>query len=352
MPKRKRPAPTLSKRDVPRFLIDKVRPPLAVVLGSPAEVVNLLSALPRVPTTCYQMDLHQADRLREGLAQEGIAADVVAAADLWDLPADFHSAVYLPARGGERELKIDMVEQAYHILRDRGTFLVWSPYQGETLFPGLLKKVFGKTHTPPHDKGGDTTSLLWCTREGERPRRRHEVTFQVRVQEGPSCRFVSRPGTFSYGKFDNGARALCEVMEVEPGDRVLDLGCGVGTNGVFASQKAGANGYIAFVDSNVRACALTELNARNTGVPSFEVFATSRVEGPQADSFDVVLANPPYFAQSAIAHLFIRRAKELMTPQGRFYVVTRQPQELAEVLTQVFGEAEVVEHRGYAVFCA
>ena len=159
MPKRKRPAPTLSKRDVPRFLIDKVRPPLAVVLGSPAEVVNLLSALPRVPTTCYQMDLHQADRLREGLAQEGIAADVVAAADLWDLPADFHSAVYLPARGGERELKIDMVEQAYHILRDRGTFLVWSPYQGETLFPGLLKKVFGKTHTPPHDKGGDTTSL-------------------------------------------------------------------------------------------------------------------------------------------------------------------------------------------------
>jgi 16S rRNA (guanine1207-N2)-methyltransferase len=350
MAKRKQSARPLSRRDVPPFLVEKVRPPLAVVLGSPAEVVNLLGALPGVPATCYQMDLHQGDRLREELAQEGIIADVVVSPDLWDLPADFQSAVYMPARGGERELKIDMVEQAFHVLRDRGTFLVWSPYHGESFFPGLLKKIFGKIHTPPHG-GGDVTSLLWCTREGERPRRRHEVTFQVRIGDGPSCRFVSRPGTFSYGKFDNGARALCEVMEVEPGDRVLDLGCGVGTNGVFASQRAGERGHVAFVDSNARACALTELNAANYGVTSFQVFATARVEGPPADSFDVVVANPPYFAQSAIAHLFIRRAKELLTPQGRFFVVTRQPQELAEVLMEVFGEAEVVENRGYAVFC-
>ena len=52
------------------------------------------------------------------------------------------------------------------------------------------------------------------------------MTFQVKIGDGPSCRFLSRPGTFSYGRFDNGARALCEVMEIEPGDRVLDLGCG------------------------------------------------------------------------------------------------------------------------------
>src|SRR6202044_3045686 len=157
----------------------------------------------------------------------------------------------------------------------------------------LLKKVFGRVHTSPHRPGGEPDSVLWCTREGDRPRRRHEVTFQVRIAEGPSCRFVSRPGTFSYGKFDHGARALCEVMQIEPGDRVLDLGCGGGTNGLEASQQSKEGGYIALVDSNTRAIALAEKTARANGLPGFEVFATAAVEGPKPDSFDVVLANPP-----------------------------------------------------------
>jgi 16S rRNA (guanine1207-N2)-methyltransferase len=133
---------------------------------------------------------------------------------------------------------------------------------------------------------------------------------------------------------------------------VLDLGCGAGTNGVFASQLAGEHGYVAFVDSNARACALAEMNARANGVPHFEVFATSAVEGPAPDSFDVAAANPPYFANSAVAHLFIHRAKELLTPQGRFFMVTRQPQEVGEVLLEAFGEAEAVEHRGYTILMA
>src|SRR4029079_11861068 len=140
------------------------------------------------------------------------------------------------------------------------------------------RNVFGVLTRRRPQPAGAAASVLWCARDGDRPRRRHEVTFQVKIGDGPSCRFVSRPGTFSYGRFDNGARALCEVMQVEPGDRVLDLGCGVGTNGVFAAQRAGEHGHIAFVDSNARAVALSELNAKNNGVPHFEVFATSTVE--------------------------------------------------------------------------
>ena len=33
--------------------------------------------------------------------------------------------------------------------------------------------------------------------------------------------FVSRPGLFSYGRFDNGSRALLEVAELQPGDIVI-----------------------------------------------------------------------------------------------------------------------------------
>jgi 16S rRNA (guanine1207-N2)-methyltransferase len=348
---RKRAARSVRQVEVPPFLVGKVQAPLLVVLGSPKEVIHLLSACPGAQATCFQFDLHQADRLRAELAEAGLQAEVVSLADVWDLPPRFNSAVYLPPRAGERELKIDMVEQTYHALEKRGVFLVWSPYEADPFFPKFLKEIFGRAHTSPHDSGRPDT-LLWGQRIDDRPRRRHEVTFQVRIREGPSCRFLSRPGTFSYGRFDNGARALCEVMEVDLGDRVLDLGCGCGTNGVFAAQQAGPEGFIAFVDSNIRAVALAEHNARSNGVAKFQAYASSTVTGPEEDSFDVVLANPPYFANSAIGRLFIERARELMTSQGKFYLVTRQPDEVAPIIAQTFGSVEGVIHRGYTILTA
>jgi 16S rRNA (guanine1207-N2)-methyltransferase len=344
MSRRRKEIP-LSQRDLPNVVREKVHPPLAVVLGSPAEVAHCLSFLDRIETTCYQMDLHQSERLLGELAQKQIAAKVSTRADLWDLPADFQTVLYLPARAGERELKIDMIEQAFHILRPHGTLIVWSPYETDSFFANLLKKIFGRVHAPHLD--GET--VLWCRREGDRPRRRHEVTFQARIADGPSCRFLSRPGVFSYGRFDNGARALVETMTVHDGDRVVDLGCGCGTNGVFAAQQAGSNGHITFVDSNVRAVALAEINARNNGVADFQAVATSRVEGLPAGSFDVVLANPPYYANYTIAQLFLARTRQLLKPDGRVYLVTKQVQEITDLMMETFENVEAWMHRGYTI---
>lgn len=344
MSRRRKEIP-LSQRVVPSVVRDKAREPLAVVLGSPAEVVHSLSSLDGLGAACYQMDLHQAERLQAELTERASTAKVVTSADLWDLPNDFQTVLYLPPRGGERELKIDMIEQAFHLLRPHGTLLVWSSYETEPFFPALLKKIFGRVHAPQLDGG----TVLWCQREGERPRRRHEITFQARIADGPSCRFVSRPGVFSYGRFDNGARALAETMTVHPGDRVLDLGCGCGTNGVFAARHAGTDGHIAFVDSNVRAVALADLNARNNGVTSFQTVASSRVEGLDEGSFDVVLANPPYYANSSIARLFIERSRALLKAEGRFYIVTKQVEEIADLMMETFENVEAIMHRGYTI---
>ncbi|HTU19853.1 MAG TPA: methyltransferase [Gemmataceae bacterium] len=342
---RRRKETPLSQRTVPGLVRDKARPPLAVVLGSPAEVVHCLDALDGIEATCYQMDLHQSERLQAELAEQRTPAKVVTSADLWDLPADFQTVLYLPARGGERELKIDMIEQAFHILRPHGTLLVWSPYSADPFFPNLLKKIFGRVHAPHLE--GDT--VLWCQREGDRPRRRHEVAFQARIAGGPSCRFVSRPGTFSYGRFDHGARALVETMIVHRGDRVVDLGCGCGTNGVFAAQQTGTEGHITFADSNVRAVALADLNARGNGVSAYQTVASSRVEGLDEGSVDVVLANPPYYANSAIARLFIDRSRQLLKPEGRCYLVTKQVEEIADIMMETFEHVEAVLHRGYTI---
>jgi 16S rRNA (guanine1207-N2)-methyltransferase len=333
--------------EVPAALVERARPPLAIVLGSPADVARTVAAVGGGDVTCYQMDLYQAERLRAELDERGLAGQVVTAPDLWDLPARFRTVLYPASRGSERDLKIDMVEQAYHILQPHGTLLVWSAYEADQLFPGLLKKIFGRVHFPA---GAET--VLWSQRDGDRPRRRHEVTFQARAGGGPSLRFLSRPGVFAYGRFDEGARALVETMRIEPADRILDVGCGCGTNGIFAARQSGPEGSAAFVDSNVRAVALAEHNAGANGVAHSRAVASSRVEGLPEGGFDVALANPPYFAQASIARLFLERSLALLRPGGRLYLVTRQPAQVESLVLEVLGQAEAVQRRGYTVFGA
>jgi 16S rRNA (guanine1207-N2)-methyltransferase len=329
-------------------LRDKIRPPLAVVLGAPRKVAEWLAELSAGDTTCYHMDLYQAERLRVELAERGLGARIVVAGDLWDLPVAFQTVLYPTAQGDERELKIDMVEQALPILRPGGALIVTSPYRGDQLFPALLKKVFGRHHATTTAEG----AVLWCHRQGDRPRRRHEVTFSARTGKGPSLRFLSRPGVFSYGRFDAGARALVETMIIEEGDKVIDIGCGCGTNGVFAGRRSGPAGHVVFVDSNVRAVALADYNARANGLCSFEAVASHGMEKLPAGGFDVALANPPYYAQGSIAHFFIERARVLLRPEGRLYVVTKQADQIGPYIADHFGRTEVIDRRGYAVLCA
>src|SRR5687767_3357379 len=101
----------------------RVRPPVCVALGPPWPAANLVKALGGAEAVCYQMDLHQADRVRECLAEVGATAEVVALPDLWDLPPRFGTVIFPAAAQADRELKIDVVEQAYHVLRPGGLFL-------------------------------------------------------------------------------------------------------------------------------------------------------------------------------------------------------------------------------------
>lgn len=328
---------------------DKIVPPVAIALGSPWPVTQLVGAVGGSETVCYQMDLFPADRLREKLTQEGRAAEVVAAPDLWDLPPRFRTVLYPAAAGADRDLKLDMVEQGYHILEEGGLFITLSEYEKDVQFAKWQKKVFGKCGESPRSKVG---MAFWSARHGDHPRRRHEITFHARVGGGPSMSFASWPGTFSYGRMDNGSRAMLEVAEVHAGDHVLDLGCGNGSVGCLASAPAGPDGAVTFVDSNLRALALTDINAKTNGVPHYNLVTAAALEGLPADSYDVVLANPPYYANSEVARLFISGARDLLRRGGRFYLVTKMPVQTIPEVVETFGEVESVENRGYTILTA
>ena len=223
-----------------------------------------------------------------------------------------------------------------------------SPYQPDSFFAGVLKKVFGPVHGTPTAQG----TVFWCIKRDDRPRRRHEVKFHARDGEQPSREFISRPGVFSYGRLDDGARALVDCMLVEPGEQILDLGCGCGASGIFAGLRAGPEAQVTFVDSNTRAVVVAEINAKSNELPHFTTQALWQPEKLAAKSADVVLANPPYFGRGEIAARFVEHARAALRSKGRLYLVTKLTELFGDLLTENFKELDAVEARGYVVFSA
>jgi 16S rRNA (guanine1207-N2)-methyltransferase len=330
----------------------RVKPSVCIALGPPWPVANVVKALnlPESEVTCVQFDLHQTTRVRETLAEVGASAEVVGVPDLWDLPAKFNTVIFPASAYADRELKLDIVEQAYHILRPGGLFLTLSEYEKDNQFAKWQKKIYGKCGETPSSENG---MAFWSTKtDDSEKRRRHEVAFHAKIGDGPSVHIVSRPGTFSYGRFDHGSRAMLEVAEIHEGDSVLDLGCGNGAVGCLAGVQAGEKGSVTFIDSSLRAMALAELNAKANNTPNPKFVAETRLQGLPMNSFDVILANPPYYAKSEITALFVDGTRDLLKPGGRYYLVTKMPTAVMPMIFEAYGDCSVIENRGYSVVLA
>jgi 16S rRNA G1207 methylase RsmC len=327
----------------------RVKPPVLIALGPPWPVANLVKALaiPESEITCAQFDLHQTDRVRECLAEVGASAEVVAVPDIWDLPQKFNTVIFPASVQSDRELKIDVVEQGYHVLASGGLFLTLSEYEKDSAFAKLQKKIFGKCGETPSSENG--MAFFSTKTDDSNNRRRHEVTYHASIGEGRAMEFVSRPGTFSYGRFDSGSRAMLEVTEVHERDGILDLGCGNGAVGCLAGEMTGPQGKVTFIDSSLRAIALAELNAKANGITNTRFVTATRLEGLGAGAFDVILANPPYYAKSEITRLFVEGARDLLKPGGRYYLVTKMPTAVMPLIFDTFGDCSVIENRGYSV---
>ena len=144
-----------------RFLTDlfetvkhRVKPPVAIALGPPRPVAKLVAALGGMDATCFQMDLFQAEKLKQILTEDNVKADVIAGADLWDLPSTFNTVILPAVAQTDRELKIDMIDQGWHILQPGGMFLTLSEYERDTQIAKLHKKIYGKCGETPSSESG------------------------------------------------------------------------------------------------------------------------------------------------------------------------------------------------------
>jgi 16S rRNA (guanine1207-N2)-methyltransferase len=158
----------------------------------------------------------------------------------------------------------------------------------------------------------------------------------------------SRPGVFAHRRVDPGARHLMAVMEIAPGERVLEIGCGSGAASLAAALRT-AEVRVHAVDSSARAICCVRHGASLNGLTNVtaELNATGEFQG--AGSYQLALANPPYYASFRIARHFVTAAHDALEAGGRLLLVTKQPDWYAEHLPEWYDRLEIFEMKGYYV---
>jgi len=144
---------------------------------------------------------------------------------------------------------------------------------------------------------------------------------------GQTVRFVTQPGVFSRGELDAGTCALIETMVIQPGEAVLDLGCGCGVVGAVAAQMGG---QVVCVDSSAAALQATRATLELNGVlERTQVLASDCASAVRDRRFDVIATNPPFHqglgVEYDVARQFVRDAAHVLVEGGgRLYLVANR----------------------------
>lgn len=170
------------------------------------------------------------------------------------------------------------------------------------------------------------------------------ISYSVTVNGNPFT-LQSEPGVFSPRGIDPGTEAMLSVIAATPGQRFLDLGCGVGVVSLVASRLWGCE--VTAVDVSARALRLTRQN-----VPEATVVAGDGFSALQDRQFDLIASNPPYHTDFGVAKRFIEGAYQHLAPGGRLYLVVKRADWYIQKVRAVFGGCRVAEQDGYAVLTA
>ena len=83
-----------------------------------------------------------------------------------------------------------------------------------------------------------------------------------------------------------------QLGRLAPGERVLDLGSGAGTDSLVAAQMVGEDGHVTGIDMTPEMLAKARVAAAEMGVANVEFVESEAEQLPFADaSFDVVISN-------------------------------------------------------------
>jgi 16S rRNA (guanine1207-N2)-methyltransferase len=299
-------------------------------------------SLSHAAVSCLYLDAYRANLAAEYWGGESANLRIECASDFPNEEAD---VVALPlSAGGEAELARDLVQAGHERLKISGKLYATSDKHDDTWLGEQLGKIFPKLEQYRSPSG---VLYIGTKTEPLKKVKNYACEFAFR-DRGRLIYAVSRPGVFSHRHIDTRARRLIDAMQIEPGARVLDIGCGAGTVALAAACRADGVSVHA-VDSNARAVECTQRGAARNG---FENLTTElNAVGNYADSgtYDLALANPPYYSGFRIARHFLTAARESLRPGGTLLLVTKHVAWYEEHMPQWFDDISMTELKGYVL---
>jgi len=302
------------------------------------------TAAARIPgsrVTCQFLDQYQADQARtvHGALEH---VSFLCAAD--PPPLDCQLVAIPLSAHGDGELARDWLQHGHRLLECGGELLASTDNPRDHWLRGEMERLCGRVKVESFDDG-----LIYRGRKtGQAVKYKSFRAEYVFRERSHLIRVVTRPGVFSHRRLDTGARALIEAMEIEPGGRVLDLGCGSGPVALAAATRA-EGVRVEALDSNPRAieCLLAgaALNNLTNVTARLDASGTSICPG----AFDVVVANPPYYSHGRIVEIFLAEAAQALRPDGRIWVVTKDPLTIVDAMAKHFVAVDVQPVRAYWV---
>ena len=158
-------------------------------------------------------------------------------------------------------------------------------------------------------------------------------------------------GLFSPRGADAGTLSMVSAVELESGQKLLDLGCGAGLVGIAAAKVLGEeNVWMTDVDPAAVRCAAE--NAKRNGVENVHLCCGDALDAVDASGFDWILSNPPYHTDFSVAKKFIEKGFNRLKLGGKLVMVVKRELWYRNKLTAIFGGVRMQEIGGYFVFTA
>ncbi|MES2524278.1 MAG: methyltransferase [Gemmatimonadota bacterium] len=251
----------------------------------------------------------------------------------------------------ERLAMLQLLSDAFDMLQEGGILVVGGAVK-EGIKPALraMEAIFGNAKTLAQGAGHHVAQAVKRTAspvdaevlshpmlQGDRFHTLN-VTLRDRL-----LTLHTRPGVFSWEHADEATSLFADVMQLESGQTVLDIGCGAGALGTIAGLVTGAPVCMLDADSEAVRCA--ERTAEAAGV-SARVLASDIASAVRDEQFDVVLSNPPFHVGKAtdlaVPAQFIRDAHRVLVPGGRLQLVANRTLPYEGLLQEEFGHVHTV----------
>lgn len=248
-------------------------------------------------------------------------------------------------KGGEAELNRDLLQTSYNKLAE-GASLVTSSDNPKDKW--LMEQMQAFDKSVKVRKFED--AVVYRVIKKKPLKKLKDFSCQLAFRdEGNLIQLLTRPGVFAHRQFDNGARQILDIIEVFPECNILEIGCGSGAMSLALAKRDPSANLFA-IDSYSRAIDCVRRGAELNGITNVVAELNHDGElGDRAGQFDMVTANPPYYAEYRIAQHFIETGVRALRSGGRFVLVTRMPKWYRENLEKWFDEVEIFESRRYHI---